>query len=99
MDREAGSSKTKMKPIISISRAKNYRQSDDYDSEGSEEYYSDEEVYSQGPYEEEISLSSEGSGNDRDISIFGWRPKLKTTGRRSCARSAPPQPLRPSASK
>ncbi|GBP54751.1 hypothetical protein EVAR_90034_1 [Eumeta japonica] len=104
MDREArpkgrpkGSSKFNMKPIISTSRTKSYLQSDDYDSEGSEEYYSDEEVYSQGAHEEEIS--SRRSGNDSNVSIFDLRSKLKTIGHRSRARDTPAQPLRSSASK
>ncbi|CAF4859861.1 unnamed protein product [Pieris macdunnoughi] len=44
--------------------------SDDYDSEGSEEY-SDEEVYSQGAHEEELSSSSEGTGGS-DLRIFNF---------------------------
>lgn len=97
MDSKAGSSKSKIKPIILTSRAKKRRRSDDYDSEGSGEY-SDEEVYSQGVHEEEFSSSSEGSGSDSDLSIFNLS-ETKTTSRRPRADDTPAQPSRSSASK
>ncbi|XP_068623829.1 piggyBac transposable element-derived protein 4-like [Battus philenor] len=51
---KAGASKSKIKPIISTSHTKKRRQSYNCDSESSEQYYSDEEVYPQAAYEEEL---------------------------------------------
>lgn len=88
---------SKARPSTGKSATKKRRQSDDYDSEGSEEY-SDEEVYSQGVHEEGLSSSSEGS-SDSDLSIFDTRMKSKTTSRRPRAGDVPAQPSRSQASK
>ncbi|CAH2090624.1 unnamed protein product [Euphydryas editha] len=98
MDNKARPSTSKIKPIISTSSAeKKRRQSDDYESEGSEEY-SHEGVYSHGSHEEELSSSSEGSSAS-DLSIFETRSKSKTTSHRPRAGDIPAQTSRSQASK
>lgn len=98
MNSKARPSTSKNKTIISTSNAKKKRgQSDDPDLGGSEDY-SDEEVYSQGAHEEELSSSSEGSGCS-DLSIFDSRSKSKTDSSRPRAGDVPAQPSRSQASK
>lgn len=55
-------------------------------------------MYSQGAHEEELSLSSEGSGGS-DLSIFDTRSKSKRTSRRPRAGDISAQPSRSQASK